>query len=228
MRSNPISTTQRASSSNAATISFFGTTKFIIAAMASSSRQGGGEEDASRRMLIEGNYLYDNGTTTRRGRANRDHNAYTEALGIVTSGTGLAPFHEDIQLKDRSTGNVIRYNWFEGGRGVLDIVEPEGSEDLPRRKSPGSTNVCLRKRHDRRPEVASSRLIHYGGDDGDTRKGTLFFYDNTIWIEHVGQGPVERFDPQSRDQRRDGDGAQQHRLFVERREPLSGSSSTAR
>ncbi|HVH47537.1 MAG TPA: right-handed parallel beta-helix repeat-containing protein [Labilithrix sp.] len=146
---------------------------------------GGGEDVVSRRILIEGNYLHDNGSTG--NRKDRHHNAYTEALGIVYQFNRFGPIREGsegIQLKDRSTGNVVRYNWFEGGKRVLDLVEPEESEELAKKEAAFNRtyvygNVIILGKD------ASSRVVHYGGDNGDTndyRKGTLYFYDNTVSI----------------------------------------------
>lgn len=143
---------------------------------------GGGENVVSRRILIESNYLHDNGSTG--SRKDRHHNAYTEALGIVYQFNRFGPIREGsegIQLKDRSTGSVIRYNWFENGKRVLDLVEPEESDELAKKEPAFNTthvygNVMILGKD------ASSRVVHYGGDNGDSRKGTLWFYDNTISI----------------------------------------------
>jgi hypothetical protein len=145
-------------------------------------QSGGGEDVVSRRILVEANYLHDNGSTG--SRKDRHHNAYTEALGIVYQFNRFGPIREGsegIQLKDRSTGSIVRYNWFEGGKRVLDLVEPEESEPLAKKEAAFNRtyvygNVIVLGKD------AASRVVHYGGDNGDTRKGTLYFYDNTVAI----------------------------------------------
>ncbi|HVJ88474.1 MAG TPA: right-handed parallel beta-helix repeat-containing protein, partial [Labilithrix sp.] len=138
---------------------------------------GGGQDDVSRRIVIEGNYLYDNGSTG--NRKDRHHNAYTEALGIIYQFNRFGPVREGsegIQLKDRSTGSTIRYNWFENGKRVLDLVEPEESYELAR-KEPQHNLTYVYGNLITLGKEASSRVVHYGGDNGDSRKGTLYFYD---------------------------------------------------
>lgn len=146
---------------------------------------GGEQDNVSRNILVDGNHLHGNGTTGSRG--DRHHNAYTEALGIVYQFNRFGPAREGshgIQLKDRSAGNVVRYNWFEGGERVLDLVEAEESAELAK-KDPRFNKTHVYGNVMVLGERASSRVIHYGGDNGDTddyRKGTLYFYDNTMVI----------------------------------------------
>jgi hypothetical protein len=84
-------------------------------------------------------------------------------------------------LKDRSAGLVVRYNWIEGGNRQLDLVETDSAtiqSDPSYRGTFVYGNVLIE------PDAAGNRQIaHYGGDNGTTskyRKGTLFFYNNTL------------------------------------------------
>ncbi len=143
---------------------------------------GGGPDEATRDILIEGNHIHDNGSTG--NRRDRDHNTYTEALGIVYQFNRFGPVREGsegLQLKDRSAGNVIRYNWFEGGKRVLDLVEPQESYELARQE-PAFNRTYVYGNVLVLGEDAASRVVHYGGDSGDSRNGTLFFYNNTVAI----------------------------------------------
>ena len=144
----------------------------------------GSEEVVSRDVLIDGNYIHDNGTLT---HPDRMHGIYSEAIGIVVQNNRFGPNRQGSlgnQLKDRSTGTIVRYNWFEGGSRAIDLVEPEDSfavvRQMPERHQTWVYgNVILLG------AKASSRPIHYGGDNGSEnmyRKGTLFFYDNTMVI----------------------------------------------
>ena len=76
-----------------------------------------------------------------------EHNAYTEALGIVYQFNHFGPLCASClgnNLKDRSAGTVVRYNWIEGGNRQLDLVE---SDSATYRADPVvSAHVRLRQR----------------------------------------------------------------------------------
>lgn len=131
-------------------------------------------------ILIAKNYIYDNGID---GRI-FEHNTYTEALGITYEYNRFGPLRAGAlgnNLKDRSAGTVIRYNWIESGNRQLDLVE-SGSSALYNDSSYSTTyvygNILIE------PDGAgNSQIIHYGGDNGTTsqyRKGDLYFYNNTV------------------------------------------------
>ena len=138
------------------------------------------EPYVSRDILIESNYIYEN------GNANSlfEHNTYTEALGIVYQFNRFGPLRTGAlgnNLKDRSAGLVVRYNWIEGGNRQLDLVETDSAtiqNDPSYRVTQVYGNVLIE------PAAAGNRQItHYGGDNGTTskyRKGTLFFHQNTL------------------------------------------------
>lgn len=142
------------------------------------------EEVVSRDILIDGNYIHGNGSLS---HPDRMHGIYSEAIGIVVQNNRFGPNREGSlgnQLKDRSTGTIVRYNWFEGGSRAIDLVEPEDSfavvRQMPERHETWvyGNVIILGAR-------ASARPIHYGGDNGSEnmyRKGTLFFYDNSMVI----------------------------------------------
>ena len=81
---------------------------------------------ASRNILVEGNYIHDNGNVG----SNFEHNVYVEAIGITFQynhlGT-LLPGAGGNNLKDRSAGLVVRYNWIEHSNRQLDLVHAEDS-----------------------------------------------------------------------------------------------------
>jgi len=132
-------------------------------------------------ILVENCYLYDNGIEN----SIYEHNSYTEAAGIVFQGNRYGPLRKGClgnNLKDRSAGLVVRYNWIEGGNRQLDLVDATGKEKLrddPRyRKTFVYGNVLIE--HDGH---GNSQIVHYGGDSGKTewyRHGTLYFYNNTV------------------------------------------------
>ena len=138
------------------------------------------EPNISRDILIEGNAIYDNGNVG----SLYEHNTYTEALGITyqynyfgapKSGAG------GNNLKDRSAGLVVRNNWIEGGNRQLDLVETDSAtiqNDPAYRETFVYGNVLIET-----DGAGNRQITHYGGDNGTTstyRKGTLFFYNNTL------------------------------------------------
>ena len=138
------------------------------------------EPHISRNILIEANYIYDNGIAN----SLFEHNTYTEALGITYQFNRFGPLRSGAlgnNLKDRSAGLVVRYNWIEGGNRQLDLVETDSAtiqNDPSYRSTHVYGNVLIE------PDAAGNRQItHYGGDNGQTakyRKGMLLFYQNTL------------------------------------------------
>jgi hypothetical protein len=140
-----------------------------------------GDTQVSRDILVERNYIYDNGVEG----SIYQHNNYTAAIAITFQYNRLGPLRTGCpgnNLKDRSAGLVVRYNWIEGGNRQLDLVDGEDSNLIrtdPRyRETHVYGNVLIE------PAGAGNRQItHYGGDSGNTtayRKGTLYFHNNTI------------------------------------------------
>ena len=135
----------------------------------------------SRDFLIEGNYIYDNGNAG----SGFEHNNYSAALGIVFQYNRFGPTRAGTSgnnLKDRSAGLVVRYNWIEGGNRQLDLVDGEDSSVIV--ADPGYRSTFVYGNILIEPDGAGNRqIVHYGGDSGNTniyRKGTLHMYNNTI------------------------------------------------
>ena len=141
---------------------------------------------ATQTILIEQNYIYDNGIV---GSAYQ-HNSYTSAIGIIFQFNHYGLLKEGANgnnLKDRSAGLVVKYNWLEGGSRLLDLVNADdallvGNESYSTTHIYGNILV--------KPEApGNSQIVHYGGDSGseDTyRKGELLFYNNTVISTRVG------------------------------------------
>jgi hypothetical protein len=138
------------------------------------------DPNISRDIVIEGNAIYDNGIVG----SIYEHNTYTEALGLTYQFNYFGPTKAGAggnNLKDRSAGLVVRYNWIEGGNRQLDLVETD-SPTIQSSAAYRSTfvygNVLMET------DASGNRQIaHYGGDSGTTskyRKGTLHFYNNTM------------------------------------------------
>lgn len=135
----------------------------------------------TRDILVEHNHIFGNGLENNI----YVHNSYTEALGITFQYNHYGPLRAGAggnNLKDRSAGLIVRYNWIESGNRQLDLVDT-GSEAIAGDPQYRTTfvygNVLVE------PEGAGNRqIVHYGGDSGETgyyRKGALLFYHNTVF-----------------------------------------------
>jgi hypothetical protein len=151
------------------------------------------DASASRTILVEGNHIYDNGIAD----SIYHHNTYTAAIGITYQYNRFGPPRAGtlgVNLKDRSAGLVVRYNWIEGGGRQLDLVDGEDSVLIRTHPSYRSTfvygNVLIE------PAGAGNRqIVHYGGDSGrepSYRKGTLYFFNNTIVSYRTDRNTVFR------------------------------------
>lgn len=139
------------------------------------------------RCEIEGNGNVD---------SNFEHNVYSEALGIVFEGNRLGPLCNGCRgnnLKDRSAGTVIRFNWIMGGNRQLDLVE-SGSDTLRNDARYANTyvygNVLIED-----DDAGNRQIVHWGGDNGNTstyRKGVLHMYANTIVSRRPGRTTLLR------------------------------------
>jgi hypothetical protein len=131
-------------------------------------------------VQVQCNYVHDNGVPD----SIYEHNSYTESERITFEFNHYGPPCPTCpgnNLKDRSAGTVIRYNWIEAGNRQLDLVESDHDE-LVALPEYGETwvygNILVE------PDGAgNSQILHYGGDGGDEsyyRKGTLHLYANTV------------------------------------------------
>lgn len=151
------------------------------------------DETVSRNILVEGNYIFGNGIV---GSAFQ-HNNYTAAIGITFQYNRFGAMRAGANgnaLKDRSAGTVVRYNWIESGNRQLDLVE--GDDSLQIRNAPEYRKTFVYGNVLIEPDGAgNSQIAHYGGDNGTTslyRKGTLYFYNNTIVSTRAGNTTLFR------------------------------------
>ena len=149
---------------------------------------GGGAVALTQNVLLEQNYIHDNGSLA----DYYEHNVYNEAANVVYQYNRFGPPRAGrsgilgANIKERSAGVVIRYNWIEDGAHILDIVDAQESKDVTRSMPSFHAtyvygNVIIRGT---RP---TGSMILYGGDSGvleDYRKGTLFFYNNTVVVKN--------------------------------------------
>jgi hypothetical protein len=148
---------------------------------------------AARDVLVEANHIFDNGNDG----SIYEHNSYTAAAGIIFQYNRYGPLREGClgnNLKDRSAGTVIRYNWIESGNRQLDLVDAEDSVALQQDPRYRATlvygNVLIE------PDGAgNSQIVHYGGDSGNVptyRKGALYFHHNTVISTRTGNTTLFR------------------------------------
>ncbi len=148
---------------------------------------GGGVELTSN-VLIEGNHIHLNGNTD----GWSEHNVYIESSNILYQYNRFGPTRAapggsqmGANIKERSAGVVIRYNWIEDGSHMIDLVDAQEAK---------ATTVPLPSFHETwiygnvlvRHGAAGS-MVHYGGDSGmyaDYRKGTLRFHHNTVIVDN--------------------------------------------
>lgn len=146
----------------------------------------------SKSITVEYCYIYGNGNAS----SIYEHNNYTESFGITFQFNHFGPLREGAEgnnLKDRSTGCVIRYNWIESGNRQLDLVDSDYDEFI------GSSNYNTTFVYGNiliEPDGAgNSQIIHYGGDSGEKeryRKGMLYIYNNTIVSTRTGNTTLLR------------------------------------
>ena len=140
----------------------------------------GDESHTTRNVMVEGNYIYGNGVPGQY----LEHNVYSEAVGITYQYNDFGPLRDGSagnDLKDRSAGTVIRYNYFSPGGHILDLVDPEDSSIVA--TDPNFTNTYVYGNVlDNTGPNGATFLVHFGGDSGDSSiyRPHLEFYDNTV------------------------------------------------
>jgi hypothetical protein len=153
----------------------------------------GAFDGATQGVLIERNRIYDNGNE---GSA-YEHNTYTAAIHVTYQFNHLGRLRDGCggnNLKDRSAGLVVRYNWIEDGNRQLDLVDAEDSPVLVNHPDYRRTfvygNIIVEGDGE-----GNSQIVHYGGDSGevaDYRKGILHFFHNTVVSSRSGNTTLMR------------------------------------
>jgi len=139
--------------------------------------------NGSSTVLVQNCYYHDNGIS---GSA-FEHNNYTESNGITFQFNHFGPCRagcDGNNLKDRSAGCVIRYNFFEEGNRSLDLVD---SAVLNVQASYADTYVYGNV-FQKSDAAGNEQFAHFGGDSGTTSqyRTNLFFYDNTLYSTRSG------------------------------------------
>lgn len=152
-----------------------------------------------RNITLQYSHIYGNGTNS-----DQHHNIYTESEGMVIQFNRFGPLRSGSggnNIKDRSAGTIIRYNWIEGGAHLIDLVESEGGYDILS-QNPNYDKAWVYGNIMISPNDSGMgrNMIHFGGDLGGEqegpsdicgfgggqdptecyRKGPLYFYNNTV------------------------------------------------
>lgn len=141
-------------------------------------------------IVVRGNYIHDNGIAG----SIYEHNSYTESARITFEFNHYGSLCEGCEgnnLKDRSAGTVIRYNWIENGNRQLDLVETDSDEiaNLPEYRETWVYGNVLVEGEDE----GNGQILHYGGDgEGIYRAGTLYFFHNTLVSNRAGNTTLAR------------------------------------
>jgi hypothetical protein len=153
----------------------------------------GAYDGQTQNILVERNWIHDNGIEG----SYYQHNTYTAAIHLTYQFNRFGPLRTGCggnNLKDRSAGLVVRYNWIEDGNRQLDLVDAEDSAVLVNHPAYSTTfvygNVLIESDGE-----GNSQILHYGGDSGTTadyRKGTLHFFHNTVISTRSGNTTLMR------------------------------------
>eukprot|EP01130_Rhizamoeba_saxonica_P013147 TRINITY_DN5573_c0_g1_i1.p2 TRINITY_DN5573_c0_g1~~TRINITY_DN5573_c0_g1_i1.p2 ORF type:complete len:551 (-),score=142.48 TRINITY_DN5573_c0_g1_i1:1704-3356(-) len=142
----------------------------------------GVNQGRTQRLTVQRNVIEGNGNVD----SIYEHNSYMASVGITYEGNyygSLCDGCSGNNLKDRSGGVIIRYNFIENGNRQLDLVDDEDSGGLPDIADYRKTFVYGNVLKESEGE-GNRQMIHYGGDSGNTdnyRKGTIYIYHNTIY-----------------------------------------------
>ncbi|MFT5126652.1 MAG: hypothetical protein ACI8W8_000247 [Rhodothermales bacterium] len=145
-------------------------------------------------VVIEGCHFSDNGIIG----SDRYHNAYTESHGITYQYNHFAPLKTHSlgnNIKDRSSGTVIRYNWIEGGNRQLDLVDSDYIDIYQDPQHPYQITYIYGNILIEPGDIGNRQMIHYGGDTGKEcqyRVGDCWFYNNTVISLRTGTTTIAR------------------------------------
>jgi hypothetical protein len=142
-------------------------------------------------VLVESCYIHDNGNSG----SIFHHNNYTESRGITFQYNRFGAVCAGCSgngLKDRSSGLVIRYNWFEGAvNRQLDLVDAQDSVILRNDPNYHRTHVYGNIIIVDPLSGGNNDVIHFGGDTAGNgkgyKKGPLYFYQQHCRVAPHGQ-----------------------------------------
>jgi hypothetical protein len=161
-----------------------------------------GNAQSSARLLIEKNYFHDNslkatvdpvtGATISNGY--HEHHIYTESVGVTIQYNKFGPLLPEahgVAIKDRSSGEVIRYNEFDMTEqsNVLALLDPQGGSGFIELQPDYRDSYVYGNLITIENYASGISLFWWGGYNGPSsyaaeHRGTLYFYNNTVVIHH--------------------------------------------
>ncbi len=162
-----------------------------------------GSAQSSARLLIEKNYFHDNslkatadpvtGATISNGY--HEHHIYTESAGVTIQYNkfgALLPGAHGVAIKDRSSGEVIRYNEFDMTEesNVLALLDPQGGSGFIELQPDYRDSYVYGNLITIENYASGISLFWWGAYNGASsyaaeHRGTLYFYNNTVVIHHA-------------------------------------------
>lgn len=172
-----------------------------------------GAVKSSQRLLIEKNYFHDNSNPPTPDPASPngaplsngfgEHHIYTESAGVTIQFNRFGkhrPGAHGTAIKDRSSGEIIRYNQFDmdGQSSVMALLDPQGGIDFIDQQADYLDSYVYGNIITIADYSGSMSVVQWGAfngpgylPDGRSSYGTLhrrtlFFYNNTLVNHHIG------------------------------------------
>ncbi len=148
-----------------------------------------GDFAVTNNLRIAGNTMTASGVSG----SDKVHTTYIQSRNVIYEFNRYGPMRsgaEGNSLKDRSIGPVIRYNRIEDGARAMDLVEAEDWTSVAKADPAYRSTFVYGNQIIKDGDKGST--IHYGGDhagsEADYRKGTLYFFNNTVRLTGNGYG----------------------------------------
>ncbi len=160
---------------------------------------------SSARLLIERNYFHDNshpyiadpnnpGSPLDGSNGYHHHHCYTESAGVIYQYNRfgrLRPGAHGVAIKDRSSGQIIRYNEFDMTEqsNVLNLADAQGGSGHIDVQPDYRDSYVYGNLITIQPYASSMSMVFWGAFNGPNfyaaqHRGTLHFYHNTIVNHH--------------------------------------------
>ena len=161
-----------------------------------------GAVQSSARLLIEKNYFHDNSlpatvdpdTGAVLSNGYHEHHIYTEAAGVTIQFNKFGRLHAGAHgcaIKDRSSGEVIRYNEFDilEESNVLALLDPQGGAGYIEQQQHYLDSYVYGNLITIENYASGADLFWWGAYNGSSQyqalhRGTLYFYHNTVVVHH--------------------------------------------
>ena len=162
-----------------------------------------GAAQSSARLLIEKNYFHDNSLPVTMDPNNpnivlnngyHDHHCYTESVGVIYQYNRfgrLRPDAHGVAIKDRSSGQIIRYNEFDmtDQSNVLNLADPQGGSGYIDVQPDYRDSFVYGNLITIQDYASSISMVFWGAFNGPNyyaaqHRGTLHFYHNTVVSHH--------------------------------------------